>query len=420
MLTSPGLSPACSPRMSYSKGGGQANGQHGKAQGTHVFHYPKSNPSYDKRNSNENQGGPNQKTIMMNLNGRLAAYLERVRMLGQANGELELKINEVYEKRAKVRQDTSGYEKTVAELESQIKRAQMTHFELWLSMEHTKRVADGFKAKYEAERAHYDEVAADVKGLQRVSSDLRLEKSNLEMELQTRTEELACLKRDQQEDTRKLRTQARCQVNVEVDSRKATDLTETMAEMREQYDSIADRHQKDIKSQLDWQSEGLPHQNRTEEEALHIQKNELAVLRRTFRSLEIEAEVQHKMKSSKEVTLCETESAYTNQLQSIQEAVSRREEELAKIKAEARQLTSDDRILHYLKDLLEMEIGTYSLLMDEEDDRIKDVFFPTTDANPPASKSKHKSKSITTKSQKGAQDRKDGTGPQADHWDGHE
>ncbi|MEE6521552.1 hypothetical protein FKM82_019807 [Ascaphus truei] len=237
---------------------------------------------------------------------------------------------------------------------------------------------DGFRPKlsrYEAERAHYDEVAADVKGLQRVSSDLRLEKSNLEMELQTRTEELACLKRDQQEDTRKLRTQARCQVNVEVDSRKATDLTETMAEMREQYDSIADRHQKDIKSQLDWQSEGLPHQNRTEEEALHIQKNELAVLRRTFRSLEIEAEVQHKMKSSKEVTLCETESAYTNQLQSIQEAVSRREEELAKIKAEARQLTSDDRILHYLKDLLEMEIGTYSLLMDEEDDRIKMCFF---------------------------------------------
>uniref|UniRef100_A0A452GF56 IF rod domain-containing protein n=1 Tax=Gopherus agassizii TaxID=38772 RepID=A0A452GF56_9SAUR len=62
----------------------------------------------------------NEKDTMQNLNDRLAAYLDMVRSLEEANGQLERQIREVCAKRALVGcQDLSGYFSTIAELRSQ-------------------------------------------------------------------------------------------------------------------------------------------------------------------------------------------------------------------------------------------------------------------------------------------------------------
>lgn len=63
----------------------------------------------------------NGKETMKNLNDRLASYLEKVRSLEDANTDLETKIQEWHKKRSETKKrDYSAYEKTIAELQSQV------------------------------------------------------------------------------------------------------------------------------------------------------------------------------------------------------------------------------------------------------------------------------------------------------------
>ncbi|XP_068119581.1 keratin, type I cytoskeletal 18-like isoform X1 [Hyperolius riggenbachi] len=107
------------------------------------------------------------------------------------------------------------------------------------------------------------------------------------------------------------------------------------------------------------------------------------MLRRTVQDLEIELDVHRSLKSTQEVALHDIETGYISHLENIQRIVFRLENELTKVRSEADKLTSDSRLLYYLKDLLEMEIRTYGLLMDEEENRLEDVISESSRGTPP-------------------------------------
>ncbi|XP_063819610.1 keratin, type I cytoskeletal 15-like isoform X2 [Pseudophryne corroboree] len=337
---------------------------------------------------------PSQKEILMNLNDRLAAYLERVKTLEVSNQQLELKIKELSEKRM-VARDNSRYHKTISELKSQIQRTKVLNSELWLNMENTKTAADGFKAKYEAELALRHSIAADVKKLKDNSSDLDMEKRCLEVELQILGDELENLKKDLNERrNHHLHEKSRCQVNVEVDSSTAIDLPKALEKMREQYKEITDYYQKASGALNKHKYKEVTHLSRVGTNFFYSHTGELSMLRRKVQDLKVEIEVLYSMKSVGEAALFETESGYATQLEKIQEAMLKIEDELAIIKSEAESLNSDSRLLYYLKDLLEMEIRTYRMLMDEEDNRMQDVIGESSCEIP---NNRHKSFSVITK-----------------------
>ncbi|XP_068119582.1 keratin, type I cytoskeletal 18-like isoform X2 [Hyperolius riggenbachi] len=114
------------------------------------------------------------------------------------------------------------------------------------------------------------------------------------------------------------------------------------------------------------------------------------MLRRTVQDLEIELDVHRSLKSTQEVALHDIETGYISHLENIQRIVFRLENELTKVRSEADKLTSDSRLLYYLKDLLEMEIRTYGLLMDEEENRLEDVISESSRGTPPNHRQKSK------------------------------
>ncbi|XP_041433423.1 keratin, type I cytoskeletal 19-like isoform X2 [Xenopus laevis] len=312
-----------------------------------------------------------QKETLEDLNNRLAAYLEKVSLLEESNRHFERKIQDLCEKRANVSHDTSQYKKVIAEMETQINKLKMKNAELSLEVDNTKLTADNFKSKYKTELSLLQFITADIKEVKTTGSHLQMETDCLKVELQMLNEELSCLKKDHQEDIVKLQEdQSKCQVKVEVNSQPANDLTKALEEMREHYKVIVWSSNKKTEPWLVSKFRQCNYQNTMALEPLQTQKREVTLLRRTTQNLEAELENLHNLKASRMATLTETEQNYAAQLQRMQNIISRREDELAKTRAEFKQMSADGGILHYLKDLLEMEIKTYGQLMDAEEIRM--------------------------------------------------
>ncbi|XP_073537194.1 keratin, type I cytoskeletal 13-like isoform X2 [Phyllobates terribilis] len=316
---------------------------------------------------------PNQKDVLIGLNSRLATYLEKVKTLEESNNRLELQIQQVSEKRVVCR-DNSRHWKTIAELENQINSVKLTNSGLHLDIDNTKLRVDGLKAKYDAELATRLTIEADMKKLKTTSDDLDMQKRCLEAEVQILSNELEHLNKDHTEEREHLLQQKlRCKVNVEVDTLEATQLTNDLDKLRQQYKEIADHHQRSYEAWFDQKNLETTHQNIQTNESLVKYRKQLSMLRRTAQELEVEHEVLLSLTSAQEGALYETISGYDNQLQNIQEMVAKKEDELSMLKTEADRLASDSRLLCYLKDLLEMEIRTYALLMDQEENRMEDL-----------------------------------------------
>ncbi|MBN3318301.1 K1C42 protein, partial [Atractosteus spatula] len=313
--------------------------------------------------------GADGKATMQNLNDRLATYLEKVRSLEAANGELERKIREWYEKRAPVARDYSAYEKTIADLRKQISAMTQMNAKIILQIDNARLASDDFKVKYEAELALRQSVEADVVGLRRVLDDLTLTRSALEAQVEALQEELIYLKKNHQEELLVLRSQLGGQVSVEVDAAPQQDLMEVLQEIRAQYEGIAEKNRRDMEGWYRGKFDALSQQVSVSTEALQSSKSEISELKRAIQGLEIELQSLLSLKAALEATLRETAERRGEELARLQGVVHRLEGELAQVRGDAARHGEEYQALLDIKTRLEREISMYRRLLDGEDSR---------------------------------------------------
>ncbi|XP_069490633.1 keratin, type I cytoskeletal 47 kDa-like [Ambystoma mexicanum] len=315
-------------------------------------------------------GGGDDKQVMQNLNDRLASYLDKVRALEEANTTLEVKIRDWYAKQqansgANASRDYSKYYQTIDDLKSKILAASVENARVVLQIDNARLAADDFKLKYETEMHMRQNVEADINGLRKVLDELTMSRSDLELQIENLSEELAYLKKNHEEEMHST-AGGSGDVSVEMDAAPSLDLLQTLNSMRADYEAMAEKNRQEAEDMFKRKCAELNREIAVEVQAVSTGRSEMSELKRTLQGLEIELQAQLAMKKSLEQTLSETEARYCQSLFGMQQKIGGLEEQLLQLRADMQQQSLEYQQLLDIKTRLEMEIETYRRLLDGE------------------------------------------------------
>ncbi|XP_019939582.2 keratin, type I cytoskeletal 19-like [Paralichthys olivaceus] len=320
----------------------------------------------------------NEKGTMQNLNDRLAIYLDKVRSLEAANRKLELQIREFYEKRTYVSRDLTGYFATITDLNAQIVRRRLENNSVILQLDNAQLAADDFKMKYETELNMRMVLESDLLRYRGIRDSVTLNISDLEMQIEGMTEELAYTKSNHLEEMRLLRTQQSGNVNVEVDSSGSMDLMKALEEMREYYETVVLKSKQDVEKWYEEKMAGISVVITTTSTEVKTYYTQLAELKRTFQSLEISRQSALTEFQCMQQNVEEVNSRYSIQLSQLQVTINYLEEELQRMRDSIEQQQSEHNLLLDIKMRLELEIAEYRRLLEGEQYEKKTVIISKT------------------------------------------
>uniref|UniRef100_A0A3B4CCC3 IF rod domain-containing protein n=1 Tax=Pygocentrus nattereri TaxID=42514 RepID=A0A3B4CCC3_PYGNA len=305
------------------------------------------------------------------LNNRFASFIDKVRFLEQQNKMLETKWSLLQEKTTSHSKIDSVYEDYIAILRRQLDGLGNQKLRLESDLNNMKGLVEDFKTKYEEEINKRTECENNFVLIKKDADEAFIAKVDLEATLDGLIEEIQLLKTIYEQELHELQFQIKnISVVVEMDNSRTLDMDAIVAEVRAQYEEIANRNRAEAESWYQQKYEELQVSATKHGDNLRSAKAEIAEYTRKVQRMQSEIDAIKGLRSNQESQVTEAEERGELAVKEARLRIKDLEDALQRAKHDMARQVREYQSLMNIKLALDIEIATYRKLLEGEESRL--------------------------------------------------